>query len=130
MHAAIISRTSLRISAVKTTFGDDDNMKPNRQYQNNIVRLNNLFYVKPKTLTGKELKQIMHNKFGPRHALKIDTKHLTITDGDDEIDNTEYNLIANTINEFTIDPENIKYKIIESKIIYSGGKYIIQIPLQ
>ena len=130
MHAAIISRTSLRISAIKTTFGDDDNMKPNRQYQNNIVRLNNLFYAKPKTLTGKELKKIMHNKFGPRHALKIDTKHLTITDGDDEIDNTEYNLIANTINEFTIDPENVKYKIIESKIIYSGGKYIIQIPLQ
>lgn len=126
MHAA---RVKLRVRALKTTFGDDD-VSPNRRLQNNIVSLNKLFYQKPKVLTGEELKNVMHGKFGPKHAMKIDTKAITITNSDLEPDHNEYNLIANLINEFTTDPEHIKSNIQKCKIIYSNGKYIIEIPLQ
>lgn len=122
-----VARGPFRIRATKTTFDDDT---PNRRYKNNIVSLNKLFYQKIKTISGEELQNIMLNKFGPKHSIKVDPTFMTITNSDDTLDTSEYNLIANTINEFTIDPENVKSKIIESKIIYSGGKYIIKIPLQ
>lgn len=127
---AVLSRAPLRVRALKTTFGGDDDISANRRYKNNIVSLNKLFYEKPKALSGEELKTILMNKFGPRHAIKVDPNHLTITDGLDELSPSEYNLIANTINEFTVDSENIKFQIIESKVIYSGPNFIIKIPLQ
>lgn len=127
MHA-VLARTPLRVRAIKTTFGDEE--KPNRRYQNNIVSLNKLFYEKPKAISGEELKNIMINKFGPKHCMKVDSKHFTISYSHDIPTYMEYNLIANTINEFTIDPENVKMRIIESKVIYSGDNFIIKIPLQ